>query len=261
MYLIGIAGGSGSGKTTFARKVLAYAQEIIQGWWEARGGFLNAPYPLRGEQQVLPSRSTEGVYSGVGILHQDSYYVASAPERLRTATGYNFDHPEAFDWGLLQEHLSLLKNGSSVPVPTYDYHTNSRRPEVENLGPCHTVIMEGIYALWDPAVRDLFDVKVYLNVDADIRFIRRLHRDVKDRGRTLDSIVSQYYDTVRPMHHEFLEPTRQYANLIVGEETDVAARVLAAQVAEMAIRAAQTTSQLSGILPAQVSQIQRGIVA
>lgn len=215
MYLIGIAGGSGSGKTTFARKVLAYAQEALGG---------------------LGSESVSKLTCGVGILHQDSYYVASAPEALRSEKGYNFDHPAAFDWDLLCDHLKRLKTGQAVDVPTYDYHTNSRRSEVEVMGPCHTVLFEGIYALWEPRLRDLLDLKVYLNVDADIRLIRRLHRDVRERGRTLDSIVSQYYDTVRPMHHEHLEPTRQFANLIVGEDTDVAARVLAAQIVEVVSR-------------------------
>jgi uridine kinase len=92
--------------------------------------------------------------------------------------------------------------------------------------------MEGIYTLWDPEIRNLFDVKVYLHVDSDIRFIRRLHRDVRERARSLDSIIRQYYDTVRPMHREFLEPTEQFADLVVGEETDIAADVLAAKVRE-----------------------------
>jgi uridine kinase len=93
--------------------------------------------------------------------------------------------------------------------------------------------MEGIFALWDPEIRNLFDIRVFLNVEADIRFIRRLHRDVRERGRTLDGIIRQYYDTVRPMHHEFLEATRQYADIVVGEETDIAAEVLAARVSEI----------------------------
>jgi uridine kinase len=100
-------------------------------------------------------------------------------------------------------------------------------------------MVEGIYALWDADIRALFDLKVYLHVDADIRFIRRLHRDVRERGRTLDGIIRQYYDSVRPMHHEFLEPTRSYADLIVGEETDIGAEVIAARVREQVLRAAQ----------------------
>jgi len=198
MYLIGIAGGSGSGKTTFAKKIL---------------------------QRVSNP--------DVVLLHQDSYYLATPPAHLRVHGESNFDHPEAFDWPLLKEHLRRLKAGERVAVPIYDFQTSSRLDDVEWVGPCKTIIMEGIYTLWEHELRDLFDVKVYLHVESDIRFIRRLHRDVRERGRTLDGIIRQYYDTVRPMHHEFLDPTRQYADLVVGEETDIAAEVLAARVVEM----------------------------
>lgn len=195
MLLVGIAGGSGSGKTTFTQKIL--------------------------------QRSAS---AKVAVLHQDSYYLPQIPESLHVDGVPNFDHPNAFDWKLLREHLALLKEGKGVRVPIYDFQTNQRTSETEAIGPCKTVLMEGIFALWDAEVRELFDIKVYLHVDADIRFIRRLHRDVKERGRTFDGIIRQYYDTVRPMHHQFLEPTRQYADLIVGEETDIAADVIAARV-------------------------------
>jgi uridine kinase len=197
MYLIGIAGGSGSGKTTFAKKVM---------------------------QRVSES---------VGLLHQDSYYLATPPAQPRVHGEPNFDHPAAFDWALLKDHLRRLKNGERIQVPTYDFRTCRRQPETEPMGPCKTILMEGIYTLWDPEIRNLFDIKVYLHVDSDIRFIRRLHRDVRERGRSLDSIIRQYYDTVRPMHREFLEPTQQYADLVVGDETDIAADVLGAKVREL----------------------------
>jgi uridine kinase len=198
MFLVGIAGGSGSGKTTFAKKIIQQVND--------------------------PS---------VILLHQDSYYLAEPSPQLKVHGESNFDHPDAFDWKLLREHLSLLKMGKEIPAPIYDYRNSRRTTEVEKIGPCKTVIMEGIYTLWDAAIRDLCDIKVYLNVEADIRFIRRLHRDVRERGRTLDSIIRQYYDTVRPMHHEYLEPTRQYADIAVGEETDIAAEVLAARIKEL----------------------------
>jgi uridine kinase len=102
-----------------------------------------------------------------------------------------------------------------------------------SIGPCKAILVEGIFTLWEAETRDLFDIKVYLHVEADIRFIRRLFRDVRERGRSLESIIRQYYDSVRPMHHEFLEQTRQYADLIVGEETDIAADVLAARVKQV----------------------------
>jgi uridine kinase len=195
MFLVGIAGGSGSGKTTFAKKIMQRVND-----------------------------------SSVALLHQDSYYLPSPPPNIRIHGEPNFDHPEAFDWPLLRDHLQRLKAGEQVASPVYDYRISRRTSEVELVGPCKTIILEGIFTLWDAAVRDLFDLKIYLNVEADIRFIRRLHRDVRERGRTLDSIIRQYYDTVRPMHREFLEPTRQYADLVVGEETDIAADVLAARI-------------------------------
>jgi uridine kinase len=203
MFLIGIAGGSGSGKTTFAKKVM---------------------------QRVTASAEHA---SAVALLHQDSYYLPEIPKDLKIHGEPNFDHPDAFDWPLLRTQLEQLKQGKSVNVPVYDYKTNQRTSETEAVGPCQVVLLEGIYTLWDDKLRDLFDVRVYLHVDSDIRFIRRLYRDVRERGRTLDGIIRQYYDTVRPMHHGFLEPTKQYADLVVGEETDIAADVLAARVSQL----------------------------
>lgn len=188
MYLVGVAGGSGSGKTTFTRRII----------------------------DAVAS-------SSLGVLHQDHYYLDGDQP--------NFDHPAAFDWGLLRQHLSVLKSGGTVAVPHYDYARNRRTRETTVLGPCGAVVLEGIFALWKPEIRELFDLTIYLNVEADIRFIRRLHRDIRERGRTVDGIIRQYYDTVRPMHHEFLEPTRQYAHLIVGDETEVAAEAVAARIA------------------------------
>ncbi|MBS1962243.1 MAG: uridine kinase [Bdellovibrionales bacterium] len=199
MYLIGIAGGSGSGKTTFSKKII---------------------------QRVN--------HPDVVLLSQDSYYLSAPSPSLRVHGEANFDHPEAFDWPLLRDHLSRLKQGNEVAVPVYDYKTSRRTSDTHAVGgPVKVVILEGIFTLWDEALRDLFDVKIYLNVEADIRFIRRLHRDVRDRGRTHDEIIRRYYDTVRPMHQLYLEPTRKYADLVVGEESDVAADVVAARVREL----------------------------
>src|SRR6185437_13442984 len=195
MFLVGIAGGSGSGKTTFAKKIIQRVND--------------------------PS---------VVLLHQDSYYLPSPPSHLKIHGEPNFDHPDAFDWPLLREHLRRLKAGGQIATPVYDFRQSRRSAETVLVGPCRTILVEGIYALWDSEVRNLFDVKLYLNVEADIRFIRRLHRDVRERGRTLDGIIRQYYDTVRPMHHEYLEPTRSYADLIVGEENDIAADTIAARI-------------------------------
>ncbi len=208
MFLIGIAGGSGSGKTTFAKKIL---------------------------QRVSKQNSLNVV-----LLHQDSYYLPSPPSHLRVHGEPNFDHPDAFDWELLREHLSRLKRGEQIEAPVYDFKMSRRTEQKEIIGPCKTILFEGIFALWNADIRNLFGLKIYLNVEADIRFIRRLHRDVRERGRSLDNIIRQYYDTVRPMHHEFLEPTRQYADLVVGEETDIAAEVVAARVNETTSRLTQS---------------------
>lgn len=209
MFFIGIAGGSGSGKTTFAKKILSRVRSL-----DKPGSFINEPRV------------------DLAILHQDSYYLPAPPEHLKVHGESNFDHPEAFDWPLLQKHIKLLKEGKKVEVPIYDFRRSRRGEETLSVGPCQAVLLEGIYTLWDTEIRGLFDLRLYLHVEADIRFIRRLHRDVKERGRTIDSIIRQYYDSVRPMHHEYLEPTRQYADIVVGEETDIAADVVAARISE-----------------------------
>ena len=164
MYIIGIAGGSGSGKTTFTQKVLA---------------------------QVNDPR--------VGVMHQDNYYLSQPPRELLVDGEPNFDHPDAFDWPLLRNHLGLLKESKRVEMPIYDYESEMRTKEVQVLGPCKILILEGIFALWDRDLREQMDLKFYLHVESDIRFIRRLFRDLKDRARTLEEVIRQYYDLVRPM--------------------------------------------------------------
>jgi uridine kinase len=199
IYLVGIAGGSGSGKTTFAKKVM-------------KG--INSTQSL--------------------LLHMDSYYLNVLPSDIHTSSGKpNFDHPQAFDWELLRKHLHDLKQGQSVQCPIYDFATSSRTGEFESFGPCKVVLFEGIFALYDHEIRNMLDIKCYLHVDSDIRFTRRLHRDVKERGRSLESVISQYYDTVRPMYQKYLDPQRQYADFTVGEETDVASLILSARIKEM----------------------------
>lgn len=202
IFLIGIAGGSGSGKTTFAKKVMKH---------------------INSSQSCL--------------LHMDSYYLPTVPKINGKA---NFDHPDAFDWNLLRHHLSELKRGQEIKSPVYDFATSTRTEEFENLGPCKVVLFEGIFSLYDQEIREMLDIKCFLHVDADIRFTRRLHRDVKERGRSLESVISQYYDTVRPMYLKYLEPQKQYADFTVGEETDVAASILAARLKELLISAHRT---------------------
>jgi uridine kinase len=168
--------------------------------------------------------------SKVGLLHQDSYYLPKPPADLTINDEPNFDHPDAFDWELLRTHLELLKSGKKVETPVYDYKSCRRTSKTQAVGPCKILVVEGIFALWDESIRELMDFKCYLHVESDIRFIRRLFRDLKDRARTLEDIIRQYYDTVRPMHNLYLEPTQQYADIVVGEETDKAAYLLASTI-------------------------------
>lgn len=199
MKIIGIAGGSGSGKTTFAYKI----------------------------QNQLPSRAVQ-------ILSMDSYYLHELPERIINDKGKpNFDHPEAFDWELLRTHLSELKAGRRILCPIYDFKSNSRTRETVEISPTRSILFEGIFSLFDETIREMLEIKVFLHVDADIRFSRRLHRDVKERGRSLESVIDQYYETVRPMYNKYLDPQKQYADFTVGEETDVAANILAAKIEKL----------------------------
>ncbi len=193
--LIGVAGGSGSGKTTFAKKVIKLVEDPIT------------------------------------VLHMDSYYLPSQPNKNFTDSGKpNFDHPEAFDWELLRYHLKQLKSGEDIQSPVYDFNSSNRTHKTISTSSTPVILFEGIFALFDAEIREMLDIKCFLHVDSDIRFTRRLNRDVQERGRSLESIISQYYETVRPMHQKFLEPQKQHADFIVGEETDVAASILAAKV-------------------------------
>lgn len=199
MYLIGICGGSGSGKTTFAEKVLKNLEN-----------------------------------EDISILHMDSYYLNDPPKELYTAKDVpNFDHPACFDWKLLKEHLYALKEHQAVESPVYDFKTNSRKEITKEINSAKIVILEGIFTLFDKEIRDIMDIKCFLHVESDIRFTRRLHRDVKERGRSLESVIAQYYETVRPMYQKYLDPQRQYADFTVGEETDVAASILSARLKEL----------------------------
>lgn len=180
--VIGIAGGTGSGKTTVVRAILN-ALDV----------------------------------SRVSLLEQDSYYKdqkhLSFEERLKT----NYDHPFAFDSDLLVEHLEELLSGRPVKKPVYSFITYTRTDETVTVEPTDVIIVEGILILEDKRLRDLMDIKVYVDTDADVRFIRRLVRDIRERGRTVESVISQYLEVVRPMHQQFVEPTKRYADIIIPE--------------------------------------------
>jgi uridine kinase len=198
VHIISICGGSGSGKTTFADKI------------------------------------RKSVDQKVSVLHMDSYYLHKLPKELKTSSGKpNFDHPDAFDWELLQQHIQELKAGKTIRSPHYDFKKNMRLKTSTIVKPTKVVLFEGIFSLYQEDIRKMCDITTFLHVEADIRFIRRLHRDVEERGRSLDSVITQYYETVRPMYQKYLDPQRQYANFIVGEETDIAASILAAKVNQL----------------------------
>lgn len=180
--LIGIAGGTGAGKTLVAQTI---AEDL-------------------GNDEVL-------------ILEQDMYYKDLQAIPLGERENRNFDHPDAFDSHLLRAQLETLLGGGSVDIPIYDMRTHTRLPQGRSAAGRRVVILDGLLILEDPAIRQLMDIKLYVDADPDIRFIRRLKRDLTERGRTLDSIIRQYEGSVRPMHLQFVEPSKRYADLIIPE--------------------------------------------
>jgi uridine kinase len=180
--VIAIAGGSGSGKTTVAQVIL---------------------------QRVGPDR--------ISFLQHDAYYkdLSGLPPVQRAEV--NFDHPNSLDSELLIRHIKQLKNSQPVEVPIYDFATHSRTERTYSVQARGVILVEGILLFAEPALRDLFDVKLFVDTDSDIRFIRRLQRDIAERGRTTDSVIHQYITTVRPMHLEFVEPSKRYADVIIPE--------------------------------------------
>jgi len=180
--LIGIAGGSGSGKTLVARTIF---REL-------------------GSDRVV-------------IVDQDSYYKNLDDIPLRDRDGRNFDHPDAFDGELLKRHIRDLLEGKTIEQPIYDYSQHRRLNETRTIGDHVVIVIEGILIFVDPELRDLMDIKLFVDADHDVRFIRRLKRDLVERGRSVDSIIRQYEESVRPMHNQFVEPTKRYADLIIPE--------------------------------------------
>jgi len=178
--VIGVAGGSGSGKTTVVRRIV----------------------DSLGPEQVV-------------VLEHDRYYRDRNDLRPEERAALNYDHPDSLETDLLVQHVRALKASQPVDVPQYDFTRHARRSDVQRYHPRRAIIVEGILIFGEPALRDLMDVKVFVDADADTRFIRRMQRDVAERGRTLESVVEQYLATVKPMHFEFVEPTKRYADLII----------------------------------------------
>lgn len=180
--IIGVAGGTGSGKTSIAK---AIKQEIGD--------------------------------DGVVIVEQDSYYHNLTHLPIDERARINFDHPDSIDFDLMRNDLEALQRFEPVELPIYDYTTHTRKTETRNISGHRLIILEGILVLFDQAIRDLMNIKIYIDTPADVRFIRRMMRDVQERDRSFDAVVDQYYATVRPMHDQFVEPTKRFADIIIPE--------------------------------------------
>ena len=182
MYIIGIAGGTGSGKTTVVRKII----------------------------ESLP-------LDKVALIPQDSYYNDTTGMTMEERRLINFDHPDAFDWDLLTHQIEELRNGRAIEQPTYSYIESNRQPETVHVEPCEVIIIEGIMALFKKELRDLMDLKIFVDADPDERLIRVIQRDTVERGRTTQMVIDRYREVLKPMHEEFIEPTKRYADLIVPQ--------------------------------------------
>ncbi|WP_343768045.1 uridine kinase [Clostridium malenominatum] len=180
--LIGITGGTGSGKSTIAKEIYKNFSEKC-----------------------------------IAMIEQDSYYKDQSHLTFEERITTNYDHPDAFDNELLVEHLNLLLKGEVINKPIYDFEKHNRRAETIKVYPKDIVIVEGILVLEDMALRNMLDIKIFVDTDADVRIIRRLLRDMKERGRTVDSVITQYLEVVRPMHMQFVDPSKRYADIIIPE--------------------------------------------
>lgn len=202
-FVIGVAGGSGSGKTTVVRRIV---------------------------DSLGPEHVT--------VLDHDRYYRDRNDLRLEERAALNYDHPDALETDLMVEHVRALKGGKAVDVPQYDFTRHARLSETEAFQPRRALIVEGILVFTDAALRELMDIKVFVDTDSDTRFIRRLRRDVAERGRTMESVIDQYQHTVKPMHLEFVEPSKRYADVIIplGGHNTVAVDLLLTMLRSVATR-------------------------
>lgn len=181
--IIGIAGGTASGKTSISQKIKEMYADV----------------------------------TSVLIIRQDDYYKDQSDKPMEERVKTNYDHPDAFDNDLLMAQIQDLIAGKAIEKPTYDFVHHTRSDITEKCFPCDVLILEGLFVLQDPKIRPLLNIKVFVDTPADIRFIRRLLRDVNERGRTMESVVNQYMNTVRPMHESFIEPSKMYADIIIPE--------------------------------------------
>ncbi len=207
MLIIGITGGTGSGKSTVAEAL----------------------------QRELGS-------SNVALISQDSYYADLADLPFEERAKRNYDHPDAFENNLLIKHLNQIRRGKTIEVPVYDFSQHARTSKKIPVSPHPVIVVEGILILTEPVLRNTFDIKVYVDTDADTRVIRRITRDIKERGRSLDSVCDQYLNTVKPMHEAFIEPSKRYADIIipVGGHNTVALSLLVSRI-ESYIKSIETS--------------------
>ncbi len=198
--LIGIAGGTGSGKSTVSKEIFKSIDR-----------------------------------DDLTVIEQDSYYKDQKELTFEERVKTNYDHPLAFDNILLEEHLKALLKNESIEKPIYDFENHTRKKETKTVHPKEIIIIEGILILTEKEIRDLLDIKIFVDTDSDVRVIRRILRDIKDRGRTLDSIILQYIETVRPAHLQFVEPSKKYADIIIpeGGYNKVAIDIIAAKINEI----------------------------
>ncbi|WP_299226297.1 uridine kinase [uncultured Psychroserpens sp.] len=180
MLIIGIAGGTGCGKTTVVNQIL---NELPEG--------------------------------EVGVISQDSYYKDTSHLSYEDRVKINFDHPRSIDFELLEMHLKSLRSGNSIEQPVYSFVKHNRTGDTINTKPRKVMIVEGILILTNPELRDMFDIKIFVHADSDERLIRRLKRDISERGRDIDEVLSRYQNTLKPMHQQFIEPMKEYADIII----------------------------------------------
>jgi uridine kinase len=214
-FVIGIAGGTGAGKTTIVTEIRSLYQQ-----------------------------------EGVSVLDQDSYYRDQSHRSQKERDSLNFDDPSAIDHDLLLLHLEGLRRGNSIEKPCYSFTTHTRTPDVQLIGPAAVVLIEGIFAFFDPRIRRLMDLKLFVDADADVRFIRRLSRDVSKRGRTTGSVIAQYLKSVRPMHNRHIQPTKQFADLVVDTTDSAGGDFMSAIKNAIAVtRAQQLRTQQPEVIP------------
>ncbi|MFW5924364.1 MAG: uridine kinase [archaeon] len=194
-FAIGIAGGTGAGKTTVAREV------------------------------------TDAVGDAVTLVPLDNYYEDLSDLDFEERTTVNYDHPSAFEWDLLEEQFDALLSGQAVEMPQYDFENHVRKDETVHVEPTDVIVLEGILALYDESVNEMLDLHLYVETDADVRILRRIQRDVVERGRDLEGVMDQYLSTVKPMHEQFVEPTKKDADIIIPEGANrIAVEVLQEKV-------------------------------